>query len=186
MIFKQQLKQLRTKSGMSQEQLADRLGVTRQAVVKWETGIGMPDIDNLQQLANVFGVGLDELLDYKNNATLSALREDVTLTEHPDGWQNELVRQKYPHADITQLTKGVKMTWWRHLLDMVTVGPGTIEMVDLFGGALKERHYLVEHNNRQWIVSITKEYLESRELVKPFAGKTKVVDSHRYDKARPL
>lgn len=46
MIFAKKLKQLRQQAGWSQEQLADRLNVTRQAVAKWERGAGFPDIDN--------------------------------------------------------------------------------------------------------------------------------------------
>ncbi len=54
--------ELRKKAGMSQEELADRLGVSRQAVGKWENGAAMPDITNLVELSRVFGVKLGELL----------------------------------------------------------------------------------------------------------------------------
>ena len=47
MIFAKNLKQLRQQADWSQEQLADRLKVTRQAVAKWERGAGFPDIDNI-------------------------------------------------------------------------------------------------------------------------------------------
>lgn len=64
MIFAKKLKQLRQQAGWSQEQLADRLNVTRQAVAKWERGAGFPDIDNMQALAKLFNTSVDELLDY--------------------------------------------------------------------------------------------------------------------------
>ena len=64
MIFAKKLKQLRQQTGWSQEQLADRLNVTRQAVAKWERGAGFPDIDNMQALAKLFNTSVDELLDY--------------------------------------------------------------------------------------------------------------------------
>ena len=65
MIFAKKLKQLRQQADWSQEQLADRLNVTRQAVAKWERGAGFPDIDNMQALAKLFNTSVDELLSTK-------------------------------------------------------------------------------------------------------------------------
>lgn len=53
---------LRKARGMTQEQLAERLGVTRQAVAKWEGELGCPDIDSLLALSDCLGVSLDALL----------------------------------------------------------------------------------------------------------------------------
>ena len=49
----------RKKLGMSQEQLADRLGITRQSVSKWEAGSSMPEISKLIAISELFGVSLD-------------------------------------------------------------------------------------------------------------------------------
>lgn len=57
------LVELRRKKGLSQEELADLLGVSRQAVSKWERAEASPDTDNLICLAKIYGVSLDELLD---------------------------------------------------------------------------------------------------------------------------
>ncbi len=56
------LKRLRTKHGITQEVLADFIGVSAQAVSKWERGDGYPDIELLPSIANYFGVSLDELM----------------------------------------------------------------------------------------------------------------------------
>lgn len=56
------LVELRRKKGLSQEELADLLGVSRQAVSKWERAEASPDTDNLICLAKIYGVSLDELL----------------------------------------------------------------------------------------------------------------------------
>ena len=53
MTLSEKLQSLRRAAGLSQEQLAEQLGVTRQAVSKWETGEGKPDIDNLLPLARL-------------------------------------------------------------------------------------------------------------------------------------
>ena len=58
----EKLQQLRRQSGLSQEQLAARLTVSRQAVSKWELDETMPDTDNVVQLSRIFGVSCDYLL----------------------------------------------------------------------------------------------------------------------------
>ena len=62
MQFQDRLYQLRKERGLSQENLADMLGVTRQAVQKWEAGASRPDMDNLTALARCFDVTLDWLI----------------------------------------------------------------------------------------------------------------------------
>lgn len=62
MEFQQRLYELRKQSGLSQEGLADLLGVSRQAVQKWEAGTSRPDLDNLAALARYFNVSLDYLV----------------------------------------------------------------------------------------------------------------------------
>ena len=57
------IKQLRFKAGLTQEQLAERLGIGPQSVSKWENAVSMPDITALPLLAEIFGVSIDELFD---------------------------------------------------------------------------------------------------------------------------
>ncbi|MBO4381258.1 MAG: helix-turn-helix transcriptional regulator, partial [Clostridia bacterium] len=57
------IKQLRNKASLTQEQLADELGISAQSVSKWETGASMPDITLLPKIAERFGVSIDELFD---------------------------------------------------------------------------------------------------------------------------
>ena len=65
MEFQQRLYELRRKAGLSQEGLADLVGVSRQAVQKWEAGASKPDLDNLAALAGYFQVSLDYLITGK-------------------------------------------------------------------------------------------------------------------------
>ena len=58
----EKLKALRTERGLTQEQLAARLYVSRTAVSKWETGGGSPNLDSLQAVARLFDVSVDDLL----------------------------------------------------------------------------------------------------------------------------
>ena len=57
------IRQLRYKASLTQEQLAEQLGLSAQAVSKWENAVAMPDISLLPELAEVFGVSIDELFD---------------------------------------------------------------------------------------------------------------------------
>ena len=65
MTFNEKLKELRKKKGLTQEELASELNVSRQAITKWETGEGAPDIDNLRNIALFFHVSVDYLIDNK-------------------------------------------------------------------------------------------------------------------------
>lgn len=56
------LRYLRNKSCLSQEEVAERVGVTRQAVAKWERGDSLPDIINCEELAGLFEVSLNDLV----------------------------------------------------------------------------------------------------------------------------
>jgi len=62
MTFSEKLALQRKKQGLSQEQLADRLGVTRQSVSKWESGLSLPEIGKLVALSELFGVSVDYLV----------------------------------------------------------------------------------------------------------------------------
>ena len=58
----EKIKERRKQAGLSQEQLAERLNVSRQAITKWETNKGIPDIANLIAISDEFGLSLDELI----------------------------------------------------------------------------------------------------------------------------
>ena len=62
MKFYENLKYLRKESNFTQEELAEKLSVSRQAVTKWESGQSLPDIENLKQLSDIFGVTMDSLV----------------------------------------------------------------------------------------------------------------------------
>ena len=63
-MFGENLLQLRRLAQMTQEDVAEKLGVSRQAVAKWEAGDSVPDLSVGQKLADIFGVSLDELVRF--------------------------------------------------------------------------------------------------------------------------
>lgn len=64
MTLGETIKHYRTQLNLSQTELGDRMGVSRQAVTKWETDTGIPDINNIQTLAKVFHISIDTLLSH--------------------------------------------------------------------------------------------------------------------------
>lgn len=69
-MFKDNLVQMRKLLQLTQEDLAEKLGVTRQSVAKWEAGESIPDLDKCKQLADIFGVSLDDLANYEPDDNL--------------------------------------------------------------------------------------------------------------------
>ena len=62
MEFNEKLQELRKSRGLTQEELAEALFVSRTAVSKWESGRGYPSIDSLKEISKYFSVSIDELL----------------------------------------------------------------------------------------------------------------------------
>lgn len=78
MSFKEQLQILRKSKGLSQEKLAEILGISRQAVAKWEVGQSYPDIAKLITLSAFFKVSIDKLVnDYEENCHLNIEKDKI-------------------------------------------------------------------------------------------------------------
>ena len=74
MEFNEKLQELRKNKGLTQEELAEALYVSRTAISKWESGRGYPSIDSLKEIAKYFSVAIDELLS--SDEVLSIAEED--------------------------------------------------------------------------------------------------------------
>jgi len=90
MDFRDRLFDLRRQAGLSQEELANLMGVTRQAVQKWEAGTSRPDMDNLVSLADYFKVSLDYLATGKEAASPPATTiVNNYYHDRPEHWHYE-------------------------------------------------------------------------------------------------
>ena len=81
MEFSLKLTELRRREGLSQEQLADRLGVTRQSVSKWESGSAMPELSKLIAISDLFGVTIDSLVKNAEGHEQTASVQDTVHLE---------------------------------------------------------------------------------------------------------
>ncbi len=90
MFFNEKLKMLRKENNLTQEELAEKLCVSRQAITKWESGDGIPDIDNLKQISILFNTTIDELVKEDMNVTVPCEKYsykeelDIDHTKHFD------------------------------------------------------------------------------------------------------
>ena len=89
MSFGENLQRLRKKNQLSQEALAEMLGVSRQAVSKWELGDGYPEVDKLLHLSKKLNISLDSLLGGENTTALSK-----------DGKPADTIRIISPHEGV--------------------------------------------------------------------------------------
>ena len=82
MTFGEKLRESRKTAGLSQEELAEKLNVSRQAITKWETGAGIPDIGNLMTISNLFGIALDDFISEEKLAKPAKIRLYESTTEY--------------------------------------------------------------------------------------------------------
>ena len=174
------LKSARKEAGLTQEQLAVKLMVSRQAITKWEADKGMPDIENLKSLSQLLGVSIDYLLDNGEQLNISVIREEINLEEFTyerklngrwvkkAGKKDMVVRSKYPNAEIHYLmgkqiaAKGEKIM--DNVIGFLTDAPfGLPDIINGMKNTDKE-FYLVNEADKQYFVIVFDEFIESRQL----------------------
>ncbi|MEH7225160.1 helix-turn-helix transcriptional regulator [Bacillus sp. JJ1566] len=185
MTLAEKLKQMRKNASLSQEQLAEKLCVSRQAISKWESGRGTPDVENLQSVAKLFGVSVDSLL---GDGTLSTeiIKEKIDISQYEKTGKarskyDAVVREKYPHATaIRPLVRRKKLNRWESIIDFI-VQPGVLAAADSFNDMTS--YYLVELQHKRMLVNVTKEFIESQDLNGEFNGKKRVIGDNLFIKA---
>lgn len=184
MTFGGKLKEARKKTGLTQEELAELIGVSRAAVAKWETDNGLPDIENLKAIAKLLDVSIDYLLDDGGSLDLSITKKAIDLEKYGNGKKlsrikkleikERIVREEYPDAEIIRLTlTGIRNTkresvvdqaigWFALLLGGIPLF-GTQEVGKL-ANSLDQQYYLVNNEKDQSFVLLTDEYIITRKL----------------------
>lgn len=123
MTFAEKILKLRRREGLSQEELANRLEVSRQAVSRWELGAAMPDAPKLFQLSRIFGVTADYLLD--------DAQEELTAPE-PNAVQPQPVQAEPPKRYLAEKIFG-GITAGLGMAGLLTIGIfSSIKRVTIF------------------------------------------------------
>lgn len=114
MQTKDVIRELRTQNGFSQDELAEKVYVTRQAVSRWETGETLPNTETLKLLSKLFDVSINTLLGSPRRLICQCCGmplEDATISREPDGNFNEAyckwcyTEGKYVYTSLSELTE---------------------------------------------------------------------------------
>ncbi len=117
------LKQLRQEKGLTQEQLAEQLGINPRTVSRWETARTMPDFALLVELGRRYGVTVDELLDGGRREQNAAKKEEQTMEKVAD----------YTRQEKQTLTRRFhRLFWAAGLLLAVAIALQIAELTDRF------------------------------------------------------
>lgn len=81
MKIDKKIRQMRLNAGLTQEQLAKKLGVSAQSVSKWENDISMPDITLLPDIAETFGISIDDLFDLTTEQKMNRIENRIEIEE---------------------------------------------------------------------------------------------------------
>ena len=168
MTLGEKIREARRKCSFSQEQLADKMSVSRSAIAKWETDKGLPDVGNLKTLARLLNVSVDHLLDDGEPAGISVIRENYNLDAYGYGCsrlkKDRVVREKYPDSAIYPLLGRQELTSLdmpaENMPDCRANPADRIRQTD-------KAFYLIEKDNSQFLVTVTDVYVETRPLECP-------------------
>lgn len=186
MTFGEKLASLRKQANLTQNDLADKLNVSRQAITKWENGVGLPDIDNLTKIASLFNTTIDELIDYKvesvkfeNDTTTESIDKENSKFKNVDNF----ILNKFIDAEhIERLTREVKLNFWQGVFDFF-IGAGTLEVADGLKTGLVYP-YLITKNGNDYLALVCKDKLMTKKLSKQFIEKSIVIDGYKYTKPK--
>ena len=167
MTFGEKLKEARKEAGLSQEQFAEKMSVSRSAIAKWESDKGMPDVNNLKAIAQLLNISLDYLLDEDEKLSFNETKETVDLDSLAVSGKcrdkkDAACYSRYSTADaIYPLIRRKKMSKGEWLADLIA-GPGIIQGADYLNDT--SAYYLVETGGRQLLVNVSVDFITSREL----------------------
>ena len=183
MTLGEKIRETRRKCGFSQEQLADKMSVSRSAIAKWETDKGLPDVGNLKILARLLNVSVDYLLDEGQSPDTSVIRENYNLDAYGYGCsrlkKDRVVREKYPDATIYQLLGRQEPANMDLLTD--STPDCRINPMDRLKQTDKS-FYLIEKEDRQFLVTVTDVFIETRPLEQPLQGNCFCIDGWSFIK----
>lgn len=170
MTLGQKLKEIRKRFGLSQEQLAEIMNVSRQAITKWENDSGIPDVTNLQELSKVFGLTVDYLLNDQNQLPALVMRKELDKDKYKNKLSSygEILKEYYGEPyEVYTLTREKQMNLIEFLIDFFIGGSAPemiypIETADVLSDL--SPYYLVKKDGLKLLVNIKNWVLEVIEL----------------------
>lgn len=163
----EKIQRLRSELNLSQKELADKLEVSRQAIAKWETNRGIPDIENLKRIAQLFNVSIDYLVYEEESIQDYVMKIPIDIEQYPMPKGNavredQVVLENYPNAQsIRELYRQKNMTNKEKVVDFLLL-PGIHEVQDHWRDSSK--YYLVEEKGIDYLVNVTHNEILTRRL----------------------
>ena len=108
MKFSDKLQKIRKENNITQEGLADKLNVSRQAVSKWESGLAYPDMEKLIQISKIFKVSLDELIN-----------DNIDMNKNKDNMNKKLDFMGILNQVLEFISKSVNMFWSMKFIEKI-------------------------------------------------------------------
>ena len=182
MKLSEKLKKYRKVFDLSQEDLADKLNVSRQVVTKWETDGGMPEIYNLKALADLFNVSVDYLLNDEEVVEYPVLKEKYVIDGNKNNYSNRydyvvsILKDRYKDDAIlyglTQIENGER-TRLTKFFSFITLKISDISYLTQWLGDMAI-WFLVEKENQKLLIKVTKECIETREI-------SNLIDTNKFE-----
>ena len=188
MTLGEKIKKLRNNANISQEDLAEQIGVSRQIVTKWENDAGLPDIQNLKKIAKVFDISIDELLDYKDELFEKDILEEkyslegITKTGKCRSKEEQYVVNRFGGAiSIYSLLRKKKWSLKKNIFWFIIEPSFSPEMEDFLENGVNTI-CLVEEKDNSYIVILKKGIMKIIKLKVSFSDKKLDIDGYEYKK----
>lgn len=190
MTLAEKLKDARKNAALSQEQLAEKLCVSRAAVAKWESGKGLPDIENLKAISKLLDVSIDYLVDDGAEMDFRVTKEQIDLDSYEVTGrcrckEDAAVIARFPEATrINQLSlihQLNKIEWWA---DFLTCGLYTMIWGLSHWKTWTGHYYLVEQGSRQFFVAVDKEFITVTSMPKTIEKNKFYIGDRQYIRIR--
>ena len=169
MKLSEKLKSYRKSFDLTQEELAEKLNVSRQVITKWESELGMPEVSNLKALAELFNVSVDFLLDDEQEIEYPIFKVKYELEKNNYSNRYEYavnyLKERYSNDDIyvlTQVENGER-SFLTKVFSFITICVSDVSSIIEWFKDLAI-WFVVENSKRKLLIKVTKEYIETREL----------------------
>ncbi len=172
MTLGEKIKSARKNAGLTQEQMAEKLMISRPAITKWEADKGIPDIENLKAISKLLDVSLDDLLNDGEDIDFNVIKEAIDIKAYGKGFKkkikDKIVREKFPDAEIMTLMPEKMLTKAEKVIDNIlgwfTSAPfGTPDLINSIK-LVGNEYYLVVNGDHQYLVIISNEWMETRRM----------------------
>lgn len=173
------IKALRQQMGISQERLAEMLMVSRQAVTKWESEAGLPDLANIQAIAALFGVSIDYILGDGGSAS-PVMTINIDREKYPDLLHSyqEILKEYYGQPwKIYPVERSRELNPVAKVFNFI-IGWGTLEVADQLSDM--SPYYLAQKDEVSLLLNIKDWTLTALRIPRPVDDKKFSVGKMRY------